>query len=96
MIDYWSATTYKFPTTGVKFQYKLETDLYAMAKAKCQPTSLEVSRDGTQFAAFSTDRCGPSLGRRATVPTDLGSGFRVQRGVPPEGDLVRVDLHQHN
>ena len=36
---------------------KMETDLFALAMAKATATSLAVSQDGSQFAAFCSDRC---------------------------------------
>ena len=56
VIEYWSGSTYTFPQDQVAFSMKLDTDLYALAKAKATSKSLEVSKDGSQFAIFSTDR----------------------------------------
>lgn len=56
MIEYWTGSDYSFPQDVVTFQLKLETDLYALAKAKTSSKSLEISKDGSQFAIFSTDR----------------------------------------
>ena len=58
MIEYWTSEGHAFPAEGVDFSSKLDTDLYALAKAKTEVHSLEVSRDGTQFATFSSDRYG--------------------------------------
>ena len=57
MIEYWSGSDYSFPEDQVSFTMKLDTDLFALAKAKTSSKSLEISKDGTQFATFSTDRC---------------------------------------
>jgi peptidylprolyl isomerase domain and WD repeat-containing protein 1 len=56
MIEYWTATGHAFPGEHVEFSVKVDTDLYALAKAKTSVQSLEVSRDGLQFATFSSDR----------------------------------------
>lgn len=56
MIEYWSGSDYSFPQDQVSFTMKLDTDLFALAKAKTSSKSLEISKDGTQFATFSTDR----------------------------------------
>lgn len=56
MIEYWSGTDYTFPQDVVSFKLKLDTDLYALAKAKTSSKSLEISKDGSQFATFSSDR----------------------------------------
>ena len=56
MIEYWSGTDCTFPQDAVNFKLKLDTDLYALAKAKTSSKSLELSKDGSQFAIFSTDR----------------------------------------
>ncbi len=58
MIEYWSGSTYTFPQEQVAFTMKLDTDLFALAKAKTTSKSLEISKDGSQFATFSTDRYG--------------------------------------
>eukprot|EP00976_Prorocentrum_cordatum_P114531 1195862-Prorocentrum_minimum.AAC.1 len=34
MMDYWSSTTYKFPKGVLAFKHKMDTDLYAMMRAK--------------------------------------------------------------
>lgn len=36
MIEYWSSETYLFPelSTGIKFQMKIDTDLYELMKVK--------------------------------------------------------------
>lgn len=56
MIEYWSGSNYSFPQDQVSFTMKLDTDLFALAKAKTSSKSLEISKDGAQFATFSTDR----------------------------------------
>ena len=57
VLEVWSADDYGFPGEGkVSFRFKADTDLYAHAKAKTWPFSLEVSPDGSQFATFSRDR----------------------------------------
>lgn len=57
VIEYWSGMTLKFPSEAVSFRFKLDTDLYALAKAKTAAGALEVSRDGAQFVVTSADRC---------------------------------------
>lgn len=54
-IEYWSCDDYKHPSAAVSFSMKMDTDLFALAKAKTHARSLEVSRDGSQFAAFCAD-----------------------------------------
>ena len=56
VVEYWSPTTYEFPSDAVDFRFKLDTDLYCMAKAKTSALSLEVSADGEQFACLGPDR----------------------------------------
>ena len=56
MIEYWRSSGHAFPEEDVDFSSKLDTDLYAHAKAKVAVQSLEVSRDGLQFVTFSSDR----------------------------------------
>ncbi len=57
MIEYWSADGYGFPEEAVDFSIKMDTDLYALPKAKAMAQSLEISADGSQFAIWSSDRC---------------------------------------
>eukprot|EP00775_Hariotina_reticulata_P004271 gene4271-4523_t len=54
-IEYWSSDDYKFPASAVKFTMKMDTDLFALAKAKTVARSLEVSKDGSQFVIFAAD-----------------------------------------
>ena len=56
-IEYWSPSSFRFPDDGVAFRSKLDTDLYTLAKARAIACSLDVSRDGSQFVVFSSDRC---------------------------------------
>ncbi|CAI5996884.1 unnamed protein product [Closterium sp. NIES-64] len=73
MIEYWSADTYTFPAASVRFKYKTDTDLYALAKAKTTAPSLEISPEGCQFATVSPDRrirIAPDGSQFATVSPD--------------------------
>lgn len=55
-IEYWSGSTFKAPPPGVvSFSLKMDTDLFALAKAKTWGRSADVSRDGTQLAMFCAD-----------------------------------------
>ena len=56
VIEYWSPSTYEFPQDAVSFRFKLDTDLYALAKAKTKALTLEVSPDGEQFTTTGPDR----------------------------------------
>jgi peptidylprolyl isomerase domain and WD repeat-containing protein 1 len=56
VIEYWSPSTYEFPHDAVSFRFKLDTDLYALAKAKTKALTLEVSPDGEQFTTTGPDR----------------------------------------
>jgi len=56
VIEYWSPTTYDFPADAVDFRFKLDTDLYCMAKAKTKALTMEVSADGEQFTTTGPDR----------------------------------------
>jgi hypothetical protein len=50
-IEYWSCEDYKHPAAAVKFTMKMDTDLFALAKAKTSARSLEVQL--LVFTAFS-------------------------------------------
>lgn len=59
-IEYWSPDDYKAPASSgpgavLKFKLKLETDLFALAKAKTYARSLEISKDGSQFMMLGAD-----------------------------------------
>lgn len=56
MIEYWSAGDYSFPEDSVDFRTKIDTDLYALPKAKAAPQSLDISSDGSQFSIWCSDR----------------------------------------
>jgi len=72
VIEYWSGTTLKFPSEAVAFRFKLDTDLYALAKAKTTACSLEASRDGAQFSIIAADRHVPN---HISAPRHLQFGF---------------------
>jgi peptidylprolyl isomerase domain and WD repeat-containing protein 1 len=55
VIEYWAcASPFGLPKSAA-FQFKTETDLYALAKAKTRPTALTVSPDGEHFVICSVD-----------------------------------------
>lgn len=55
VIEYWACShPFQLPKSAA-FQFKTETDLYALAKAKARPTALTVSPDGEHFAICSAD-----------------------------------------
>ena len=56
-MDYWDASSYAFPSSAVKFQLKLDTDLYCLRKAGKDviPYGLELSSDGEQFVLTASD-----------------------------------------
>ena len=56
IIDYWHGSDYKFPSDSVTFKFRIETDLFALAKAKTTASSLSISQQGNQFAVFCTDK----------------------------------------
>lgn len=56
VIDFWSPDGYGFPQDEVSFTSKLDTDLYALAKAKVAAHSLEISPDGSRFVVVASDR----------------------------------------
>jgi len=57
MMEYWSSSTndYAFPKS-VKFESKVETDLYEFAKNKTQVLNMTLSPNGDFFATFAADR----------------------------------------
>jgi peptidylprolyl isomerase domain and WD repeat-containing protein 1 len=56
IIEYWDINTGKFPTSGLSFQYKSETNLYEFAMKKTFALALSFSKDGKQFATMGRDR----------------------------------------
>lgn len=59
MIEYWSGAKnqFKFPKKSLFWEYKTDTDLYALLKAKVMPICLKISPDGKIFAIVTNDRC---------------------------------------
>ena len=57
MVEYWSGSRndYKFPKS-VKFESKVETDLYEFAKKKATPLCITVSPNDEFFVTFASDR----------------------------------------
>lgn len=58
IVEYWTGPKheYKFPEDIVKFDSKLDTDLFDFVKNKTYPTSLAFSPDGKKMASISLDR----------------------------------------
>lgn len=52
-IEYWSGTDFKHPSEAVSFKMKLDTDLYAMAKARTHARSLEVRHCLTKYTMLT-------------------------------------------
>ena len=90
-LEYWCpGTGGALPAGAVSFSFKLDTDLYALAKAKAHALSLDVSKDGSKFVVFSSDRCGRAgiLERRGSgggAAHGRGAGPRASEGPPPPG-----------
>ena len=105
VIEYWSAGEgYGFPGEEVDFRFKLDTDLYALAKAKAVAHSLEVSRDGSKFVTMSSDRwvwvCLCLRGWRGRLQGREGLGRAARAGsgsgavAPPvPGLLAQLAVH---
>lgn len=57
IIEYWTTPKheYKFPKM-VKFESKLDTDLFEFVKNKTYPCDIAISPDGKKFASLSGDR----------------------------------------
>jgi len=57
MLEYWSGqmNDYKFPS-NLKFEFKTDTDLFEFVANKTYVTSLNFSKDGSQFVTASGDR----------------------------------------
>ena len=57
ILEYWQGmkNDYQFPKC-VRFESKLDTDLFEFAKAKTYVTSLAFTPDGKKFATISFDR----------------------------------------
>lgn len=56
VIEYWSIDSYEMPSKEISFQYKSETDLYELAKAKAIPCCIVFSPNSLNFATFSLDK----------------------------------------
>ncbi|CAB1120888.1 unnamed protein product [Ectocarpus sp. CCAP 1310/34] len=57
VLEYWSADDYgRPPARAVKFKFKMDTDLYDLAKAKTRPCSISFSPDGKSMAVTARDK----------------------------------------
>lgn len=57
IIEYWTGPKHEFEYPRcVKFDSKLDTDLFDFVKNKTYPTALAFSPDGKKMAAISLDR----------------------------------------
>lgn len=57
MLEYWGGEEYGRPPPGmVSFKFKMDTDLYDLAKAKTRPCSISFSPDGKSMAVTSRDK----------------------------------------
>ncbi|KAK9833523.1 hypothetical protein WJX81_001231 [Elliptochloris bilobata] len=97
MIEYWSGTTLRFPSEAVAFRFKLDTDLYALAKARTSARGLEVSRDGGQFCITSADRRVRVFrfltGKlRCAIDESAEAAAELQRGDAPAFRLDAIDF----
>ncbi|KAI8471687.1 MAG: putative cyclophilin (cyp-15) [Monoraphidium minutum] len=96
-IEYWSASTYKLPPAAVSFSLKMDTDLFALAQAKTHGRSLDVSRDGSQFAMFCADgrvrvwrlRTGKL---RRSYDESLEASHELQKSGPEALQLEDIDF----
>lgn len=57
VLEYWGAEDFGRPPAGaVSFKFKMDTDLYDLAKAKTRPCSISFSPDGKSMAVTSRDK----------------------------------------
>lgn len=58
MLEYWSGPKGDYASfpKNVKFDSKLDTDLFEFAKNKTYPLNIDVSPDGKQFVVFAEDK----------------------------------------
>lgn len=56
-MEYWGAEDYGRPQAGaVTFKFKMDTDLYDLAKAKTRACSISFSPDGKNMAVTARDK----------------------------------------
>lgn len=57
VLEYWGAEDYGRPPSGaVSFKFKMDTDLYDLAKVKTRPCSISISPNGKSMAVTSRDK----------------------------------------
>ena len=61
VLEYWVAgadrpDSAKLPASKVSFKYKIDTDLYDLAKARARPCGLAFSPDGSRFCLTANDK----------------------------------------
>lgn len=60
VLEYWGAEEFGRPPAGaVSFKFKMDTDLYDLAKAKARPCSISFSPDGKSMAVTARDKQVP-------------------------------------
>jgi peptidylprolyl isomerase domain and WD repeat-containing protein 1 len=95
VLEVWDSATYG-AAASVRFKFKADTDLYAHARARTVPGSLELSPDGQQFATFSPDRrlrvFRFATGKlRCVIDESLEAAAEAQRAGPPGSRLDDID-----
>jgi len=85
-IEYWSPGDYKAPPSSgpgavVKFTLKMDTDLFALAKAKTHARSLEVSTSGVGGGGTAGIWGWELLGGRGTAGMGGGGGVGSARSL---------------
>uniref|UniRef100_A0A1D1ZNV2 peptidylprolyl isomerase n=2 Tax=Auxenochlorella protothecoides TaxID=3075 RepID=A0A1D1ZNV2_AUXPR len=97
MVEYWDPGTLASPATGLRFDFKLDTDLYALARAGTTALSLAVARDGARWAALCADG-RVRLFRYATgrllkvLDESLAAAAELQRSGPEAFRLEPIDF----
>lgn len=56
VIEYWDVDNFSLPSERIQFTFKMDTDLFDLAKVRTIPTSICISQQGHVFATLSRDK----------------------------------------
>ena len=97
VLEYWVADadtpdTAKLPAAHVAFRFKIDTDLYDLAKARARPCGLVFSPDGGRFCVTASDKQVRVFDfKRGTVVRKYDESLGVFEDANARGQLRQVD-----
>ena len=98
IIEYWDINTGELPT-GLDFEYKVQTDLYSLAKAREIPISLTISPNHEYFCIYTNNRNFQifefKTGKLLNTINESLDQYSDQQNTPnSEFRLERIEFHR--